>query len=199
MIPDRQTLLAEVKNDKEGLIKIFEQRSLKELSEKRAVPQTTTVEMKSEVQPKDVDVPTPIIASNTGEVGEADRQNGSPFNVGDSPSNREPTSPQLSAPDRDATPPSVEESKDPQVDGYSYNQEIRGMTLADLEQQEDFVINPGRETVQEYLKSPLHSEDPNMTQIDILKSNSIEIFYNLLILLNNVNHSTIREFLCSGH
>ena len=36
-----------------------------------------------------------------------------------------------------------------------------------------------------------------MTQIDILKSNSIEIFYNLLILLNNVNTSTIRDFLCS--
>ena len=45
----------------------------------------------------------------------------------------------------------------------------------------------------------MHSEDPSMTQIDILKSNSIEIFYNLLILLNNVNHSTIRDFLCSEH
>lgn len=36
-----------------------------------------------------------------------------------------------------------------------------------------------------------------MTQIDILKSNSIEIFYNLLLLLSNVNHSTIRDFLCN--
>ena len=63
----------------------------------------------------------------------------------------------------------------------------------------DSIINPGRATVEEYLKNPLHSEDPSMTQIDILKSNSIEIFYNLLILLNNVNHSTIREFLCSDH
>ena len=38
-----------------------------------------------------------------------------------------------------------------------------------------------------------------MTQIDVLKSNSIEIFYNLLILLNNVNTSTIRDFLCSDN
>ena len=61
----------------------------------------------------------------------------------------------------------------------------------------DYVINPGRATLEEYLKNPIHSEDPSMTQIDILKSNSIEIFYNLLILLNNVNTSTIRDFLCS--
>lgn len=61
------------------------------------------------------------------------------------------------------------------------------------------MINPGRGTLEEYLKNPQHSEDPKMTQIDILKSNSIEIFYNLLILLNNVNHSTIRDFLCSEH
>ena len=38
-----------------------------------------------------------------------------------------------------------------------------------------------------------------MTQIDILKSNSIEIFYNLLFLPNNVNQTTIRDFLCSEH
>ena len=64
---------------------------------------------------------------------------------------------------------------------------------------QDCIINPGRATVEEYLKNPLHSEDPSMTQIDILKSNSIEIFYNLLFLPNNVNHSTIRDFLCSEH
>lgn len=63
----------------------------------------------------------------------------------------------------------------------------------------DCVKNPGRSTVVEYLKSPLNSEDPRMTQIDALKSYSIEIFYNLLILLNNVSHSTIRDFLCSDH
>ena len=72
-------------------------------------------------------------------------------------------------------------------------------TLNVIVEKQDLIINPGRETVQEYLKNPLHSEDPSMTQIDILKSNSIEIFYNLLILLNNVNHSTIRDFLCSEH
>jgi len=33
-----------------------------------------------------------------------------------------------------------------------------------------------------------------MTQIDMLKSNSIEIFYNLLMVQSNVN---IRQFLCS--
>lgn len=70
--------------------------------------------------------------------------------------------------------------------------------VANIDQQ-DCTINPGRATLEEYLKNPLHSEDPSMTQIDILKSNSIEIFYNLLILLNNVNHSTIRDFLCSEH
>ena len=71
--------------------------------------------------------------------------------------------------------------------------------MASSGDKKDYLINPGRETLEEYLKSPLLSEDPKMTQIDILKSNSIEIFYNLLILLNNVNHSTIRDFLCSEH
>ena len=36
-----------------------------------------------------------------------------------------------------------------------------------------------------------------MTQIDLLKSNSIEIFYNLLLLQNNVNNQNMRGFLCS--
>jgi len=31
MLPDRHTLAAEVKHDKEGLVKIFESRSLKDL------------------------------------------------------------------------------------------------------------------------------------------------------------------------
>ena len=50
------------------------------------------------------------------------------------------------------------------------------------------IVNPSKETIKEYLKKPTPSEDPRMTQIDVLKSNSIEIFYNLLILQNNVNN-----------
>ena len=36
-----------------------------------------------------------------------------------------------------------------------------------------------------------------MTQIDLLKSNSIEIFCNLLQLQNNINNQNMRSFLCS--
>ena len=59
------------------------------------------------------------------------------------------------------------------------------------------VINPSEETVKEYLKNPTPTEDYRMTQIDLLKSNSIEIFYNLLLLQNNVNNQNMRAFLCS--
>ena len=59
------------------------------------------------------------------------------------------------------------------------------------------IINPSEETIKEYLKNPTPTEDYRMTQIDLLKSNSIEIFYNLLMLQNNVNNQNMRSFLCS--
>ena len=93
--------------------------------------------------------------------------------------------------------PTVEGEEKAFEDGLGTNMPSSNATATFTTQ--DSIINPSRSTVEEYLKNPLHSEDPSMTQIDILKSNSIEIFYNLLILLNNVNHSTIREFLCSDH
>ena len=43
-------------------------------------------------------------------------------------------------------------------------------------------INPPVDIAREYLKNPCPNEDFRMTQIDLLKSNSIEIFYNLLLL-----------------
>ena len=67
----------------------------------------------------------------------------------------------------------------------------------EIQNQQDVQSEEVAAAVEEYLKQAAAHEDPTMTQIDILKSNSIEIFYNLLLLLSNVNHSTIRDFLCN--
>lgn len=96
----------------------------------------------------------------------------------------------------DASLVTPEKSNEPRYEDFGETQTPEAVG-ASGEKTVDCIINPGRETLEEYLKSPLHSEDPSMTQIDILKSNSIEIFYNLLMLLNNVSTSTIRDFLCS--
>lgn len=90
-----------------------------------------------------------------------------------------------------------EKSHDQKYEDFGGETQTPDAAAASGERPSDYLINPGRETLVEYLKNPSHSEDPNMTQIDILKSNSIEIFYNLLMLLNTVNTSTIRDFLCS--
>lgn len=47
-------------------------------------------------------------------------------------------------------------------------------------------FNPGRDTIIEYLKKPYAKSDPSITQIDALKSNSIEVFNNLLVMNNSV-------------
>lgn len=171
MLPDRHTLAAEVKHDKEGLVKIFESRSLKDL-DKAASAATAAAARTSQLAAATTTQQPKTTSSPTKE--EEDTYPGCP-NV---PSEQE------------LTPSSGEEK--------AFDEGLVNLPNS-LTENQDSIINPGRATVEEYLKNPLHSEDPSMTQIDILKSNSIEIFYNLLILLNNVNHSTIREFLCSDH
>jgi len=55
-------------------------------------------------------------------------------------------------------------------------------------------IIPSPSALSDYLVCPIE-DDPKLTQIDILKSNSIEIFYNLLLVQTN-NFNT-KAFLCS--
>lgn len=48
--------------------------------------------------------------------------------------------------------------------------------------------------LKDYLKNPIPHEDPKLTQIDMLKSKSIEIFYNLIMVQSNLS---MRQFICS--
>ena len=51
---------------------------------------------------------------------------------------------------------------------------------AEKKEPKSAIINPPVAIAKEYLKNPCPNEDFRMTQIDLLKSNSIEIFCNLL-------------------
>lgn len=175
MLPDRSTLLSEVKHDKEGLVKIFESRSLKDLEQ--AASAATAAAARTSLQATTAVVPSQLATDTKEEVvNQGESQEGS-----------------------SVVPQAMEADSPSEGEEKAFDEGLINMANNLGGEQQDCIINPGRATVEEYLKNPLHSEDPSMTQIDILKSNSIEIFYNLLILLNNVNHSTIREFLCSDH
>lgn len=54
-----------------------------------------------------------------------------------------------------------------------------------------WLILPTLDSLREYLKNPMPREDPKMTQIDVLKSNAIEIFCNLLTLNSSSNNTSI--------
>jgi len=63
MIPDRHTLLAEVKGDKEGLVKIFEARSLRDLEKgnKTTTDPKETSENKNEEESKNDSPDAPLV------------------------------------------------------------------------------------------------------------------------------------------
>ena len=54
---------------------------------------------------------------------------------------------------------------------------------------------PSQELCFSYLKNQIQDDDPNLTQLDMLKANCIEIFYHLLVVQTN-NFNT-KNFLCS--
>jgi hypothetical protein len=56
-----------------------------------------------------------------------------------------------------------------------------GLIEAHLSSASDQNMVPSREVIDEYLACP-NDEDPTLNQLDILKSNCIEIFYNLLMV-----------------
>ena len=61
----------------------------------------------------------------------------------------------------------------------------------------NWLITPTEESLREYLKNPIPKEDIRMTQIDVLKSSAIEIFYNLLTLNSNANNNSMFQFMRS--
>ena len=196
MIPDRHTLIAEIKNDKETLINIFEARNQKDLEKAAQKEASSSLVLNS--APRDSSVEAP------GEQNESQEASGGLALQFEPEESKDVTRSPHVSPDRiSINEKSVPDENFNEFGGVGSNasggRPPQSPTLNVIVEKQDLIINPGRETVQEYLKNPMHSEDPSMTQIDILKSNSIEIFYNLLILLNNVNHSTIRDFLCSEH
>ena len=200
MIPDRQTLIAEIKHDKETLINIFEARNHKDI-EKAAQKKASSLVLNS--APRDSSEVAPCEQNESQEASGGLDPNLLALHGEPEESKDVTRSPHVS-PDRiSINEKSVPDENFNEFGGVGSNasggRQPQSPTLNVIVEKQDLIINPGRETVQEYLKNPMHSEDPSMTQIDILKSNSIEIFYNLLILLNNVNHSTIRDFLCSEH
>jgi len=65
----------------------------------------------------------------------------------------------------------------------------------DHEQLQNWLISPTEDALHEYLKNPCPKEDPRMTQIDVLKSNAMEIFFNLLTLNSNQNPASMFVFL----
>lgn len=55
----------------------------------------------------------------------------------------------------------------------------------------NWLILPTQDSLREYLKNPNPKDDPKMTCIDVLKSNAIEIFCNLLTLNSSSNNTSI--------
>jgi hypothetical protein len=53
-----------------------------------------------------------------------------------------------------------------------------------VQTENDKNVVPCVDAISDYLTCP-NEDDPQLTQIDILKTNSIEIFYNLLMVQTN--------------